>query len=109
VWNHLKVEPDFSIAYFDWPYYQTPYLATETFGPQLILSDQQIKKNIEDAFFWSPFVHSDDITVTVDGGVVTLTGTIGSWIAYEEAYNDAHESGASAVIDRLKVSGTSDR
>jgi osmotically-inducible protein OsmY len=105
--NHLKVEPDFSIVYYDWPYYsyyydQPPYFVSEI-GPQPNLSDEQIKKNIEDAFFWSPFVHSDDITVTVDGGVATLTGTVGTWIGYGEADNDAHKSGASVVLNRLKV------
>lgn len=102
--NHLKVEPEFSIGYYDWPYYSPlPYYVSETFGPQPYRSDEQIKKNIERAFFWSPFVHSDDITVSVDGGVATLTGTVGSWIAYGEADKDAHKSGATAVRNRLKV------
>jgi osmotically-inducible protein OsmY len=43
------------------------------------------------------------ITVTVDGGVATLTGTVGSWIGYGEADNDAHKSGAPVVLNRLKV------
>jgi len=38
---------------------QTSYYASGMFGPQLYLSDERIKKNIENAFFWSPFVHSD--------------------------------------------------
>jgi osmotically-inducible protein OsmY len=111
--NHLKVEPEFTIfnydwpyyySYYDWPYYNgSPGYFSETFGPQPCLSDEQIKKNIENAFFWSPFVHSDDITVSVDGGVATLTGTVGTWIGYEEADKDAHKGGATAVRDRLKV------
>jgi len=42
------------------------------FGPQLYLSDERIKKNIENAFFWSPFVHGDEIKVSVDGGMATI-------------------------------------
>jgi osmotically-inducible protein OsmY len=110
--NHLKVEPEFSIFYYDWPYYSyydwpyynlSPGYVSETFGLQPYLSDKQIKKNIENAFFWSPFVHSDDITVSVDGGVATLTGTVGTWIGYGEADKDAHKSGATAVRNWLTV------
>jgi len=32
----------------------------------------------------SPFVHSKDIKVAVDGGVATLTGTVGTWIGWGE-------------------------
>ena len=110
--NHLKVEPEFSISYYDWPYYssygwpyynQSPYYDSEIFGPQPYLSDEQIKKNIENGFFWSPFVRSDDIKVTVDGGVATLTGTVGTWIGWGEADKDAHKSGAAEVLNRVKV------
>jgi osmotically-inducible protein OsmY len=104
--NHLKVQPEFSVGYYDWPYYsydQPPNFVSETYGPQPFLSDKQIKKNIEDALFWSPFVHRNDIKVSVDGGVATLTGTVGTWIGYEEADKDAHKGGASAVRDRLNV------
>ena len=112
--NHLKVEPEFSIpyygwdygySYYGWPYYynEPPYYGSETFGPQPYLSDEQIKKNIKDRFFWSPFVDSDDIKVTVHGGVATLTGTVGTWIGWGEADKDAHKGGAGAVLNRVTV------
>jgi hypothetical protein len=74
VQNHLKVEPAYSLFYYDWPTYssydwpyynQSPYCFSEMFEPKPHLSDEQIKKNIEDRFFWSPFVDRDDIKVTV--------------------------------------------
>lgn len=108
----MKVEPEFLISYNDWPYYssyewpyynQSPYYASEMFEPRSYLSDEQIKKNIDDSFFWSPFVDSDDIKVTVDGAVVTLTGTVGTWIGYGEVDKDAHRSGATAVLNRVTV------
>jgi osmotically-inducible protein OsmY len=110
--NHLKVESELLIAYYDWPYdsyydwpryNRSPGYVFETFGTEPFPSDEQIKKNIEDAFFWSPFVDSDDITVTVHGGVATLTGTVGSWIGYGEADKDAHKSGVTDVLNRVKV------
>jgi osmotically-inducible protein OsmY len=111
VWNALKVEPASWVTYYDWPNYyyaspyggQTPYYASGIFGPQLYLSDERIKKNIENAFFWSPFVHSDEIKVSVDGGMATLTGTVGTWIGWGEADKDARRSGATGVVNRVKV------
>ncbi len=111
--NHLKVEPEVSISGYEydygWPFYgsyydwRSPYYVSEMSGPQPYLSDDQIKKNIEDGFFWSPFVHSDDIKVTVDGGVATLTGTVETWIGWGEADKDAHAGGASFVLNRVTV------
>lgn len=95
--NRLKVETDFVIWDYYWPYY-----AIETW-PAPLKSDEQIKQAIEKALFWSPFVHRDDITVTVDGGVAVLTGTVGSWVGYGEAAKDARKSGAATVINKLKV------
>jgi hypothetical protein len=35
--------------------------------------------------------------------VATLTGSVGTWIGYEEADQDAHKGGAAAVCNRLEV------
>ena len=110
--NHLKVEPEFGVSYYTWPddlgygwpyYDQSPYYISDVFGPRAFLSDQHIKRNIEDGFFWSPFVRSKDIKVSVDGGVATLTGTVGTWISWGEADRDARRSGATSVLNRVKV------
>jgi len=114
--NHLGVEaePDFfsyNQPYYDFetygpPYDFQPYEPPYGFGRFVsppVKSDKQIKKAIEHAFFWSPFVHRDDIRVKVDNGVAVLTGTVGTWVGYNEADGDARESGALEVIDRLKV------
>jgi hypothetical protein len=39
----------------------------------------------------------------MDGGVMVLTGTVGSSVGWMEAYQDAMKSGASTVVDRLKI------
>jgi osmotically-inducible protein OsmY len=123
VTNHLKADRDYSDYYYyddwpyysydDWPYYssydwpysyynQSPYYVTEVFG-QPYLSDEQIKKNIEDGFFWSPFVDRSDIKVAVNGGVATLTGTVGTRMGWGEVDRDAYKGGATQVIDQVKV------
>jgi len=123
--NHLKVVPDFTAADFDddygyysdydygyygWPYYsaspfysESPDYAYDTAGPQAYKTDAQIKKSIEDHMFWSPFVDRSDVKVAVDGGVATLTGSVGTWVGWGEAENDAHKGGASFVRDRVNV------
>jgi osmotically-inducible protein OsmY len=110
--NHLKVEPVYEASHYGysdyldygWPYYdQSPYYFTEVIGPRAFLSDETIKKNIEKSFFWSPFVRSKDIKVVVDGAVATLTGTVGTWIGWNEADKDARKGGATAVLNRVKV------
>jgi len=38
-----------------------------------------------------------------DGGVATLTGTVGTWIGWGEADKDTRRSGATTVLNRVKV------
>jgi len=97
--NRLKVEPPVAVLYYDWP---TIYPVAAFVGPQPYLSDDEIRSQIEDALFWSPFVDRDDVAVAVHGGVATLTGTVGSWIGYGEADKDARRSGAT-VRNQLRI------
>ncbi|MDZ7700397.1 MAG: BON domain-containing protein [Deltaproteobacteria bacterium] len=66
-------------------------------------SDFRIKTDIEDEFFWSPFVDGDEVTVTVEDGVATLTGTVDSWLEYNASANNAYEGGAVYVDNDLTV------
>lgn len=66
-------------------------------------SDAEIKKEIEDEIWWSPFVDSDDVTVTVEDGVATLAGTVDSWSEYRAAAANAYEGGAIGVENELEV------
>lgn len=119
--NQLEVVPDYWVsdyAYYPsydygyyggygsygWPYYnQWPYNNYQSYWTIPYRSDEQIKKNIESSIFWSPYVRSDDIKVTVDGGVATLSGTVGSWIGWREADRDARDSGATSVLNRVVI------
>jgi osmotically-inducible protein OsmY len=68
-------------------------------------SDWKIKNDVENELFWSYFVDSDDITVSVKNGVVTLIGTVDSWQELNAAINNAFEGGARKVESQLKVKG----
>jgi len=66
-------------------------------------SDLAIEQDIEDELFWSPFVDSDEVNVTVQGGVATLTGTVDTWADRSWAAQNARDGGAIAVHNQIKV------
>ncbi len=53
--------------------------------------------------FWSPFVDGDKVTVSVDDGVATLSGTVEDWSEHGAAIENARDGGATRVVDRLRV------
>jgi osmotically-inducible protein OsmY len=66
-------------------------------------TDREIKDDIESQLFWSPFVDGDDITVEVQAGVATLTGTVEDWDELLAAKENAREGGATSVITQLDL------
>jgi osmotically-inducible protein OsmY len=70
------------------------------------LPDQEIKDDVETQLYWSPFVDSQDITVAVEDGVVTLTGTVEDWSEWRDAEENAFEGNAKDVRNKLKIAGT---
>jgi osmotically-inducible protein OsmY len=66
-------------------------------------SDLALKDDIQSQLWWSPFVDSDDLNVTVVDQVATLTGTVEDWDEREAAIENAYEGGARRVVDRLEV------
>jgi osmotically-inducible protein OsmY len=48
-------------------------------------------------------VDSDDIKVTVQGGVATLTGTVGTRVGWAEVDKDAYQGGAIKVFNQVKL------
>lgn len=65
--------------------------------------NSEIKDDIESELFWSPFVDSDQVSVKVDDGTATLTGTVDSWSERLSAEENAMEGGADNVINNLSV------
>ena len=79
---------------YDWYHYSITY-------PDK--TDLRIKQDIEKELWWSPYVNSEDITVTVDKGEATLTGTVNSWMEYGAAQDNAYEGGAVYVHNQLII------
>lgn len=104
VHNHLSVH-DTSAYVYD------PFVDNTVSKDELIdyerrapsMTDAQIKNSIESEIWWSPFVGADDITVTVDDGIATLTGEVESWSERRSATENAYEGGATLVDNDLVV------
>jgi osmotically-inducible protein OsmY len=65
--------------------------------------DPFIKRDIESELWWSPYVDVDHVTVSVNQGVATLTGTVDSYLERDIAIENAREGGAKSVISQLII------
>jgi osmotically-inducible protein OsmY len=65
--------------------------------------DWEILADVRDELEWSVFVEHGNINVSVDDGIVTLTGMVDSWSEYDEAEKNAFQGGAKDVINNLNV------
>ncbi len=79
---------------FDWYDYE-PYYTFAT--------DAEIRDDIQGELWWSPFVDEDQVNVSVDNGVATLTGEVDTYSEREAARENAYEGGATWVIDKMTV------
>ncbi|HEX7226443.1 MAG TPA: BON domain-containing protein [Candidatus Binatia bacterium] len=68
-----------------------------------IQSDYETDRDIEQRLQWSAFVDESDVEVTVEQGVATLSGTVGSLAEEEAAIFIARQAGARLVRDDLIV------
>ena len=104
--NNLTVRKDYAPHIYD-PYVDDWYLGDYDWYRHDFrypkMSDAEIKDNIDDELFWSPFVDADDVNVTVDEGKAILTGMVDSWSEYFSAEENAYEGGAVYVDNDLIV------
>ncbi len=104
--NGLEVDsPESWIAYDPYvdDYYPYDYTWNDYAPYVTFRSDREIRLNIENEFWWSPFVDGDDVSVTVENGVATLTGTVDSWAERRDATENAFDGGAVWVDNNLMV------
>jgi osmotically-inducible protein OsmY len=103
--NYLSIE-DYEPYVYD-PYVDEWYLdAYDVYTPAPRYSwksDAEIREEIKDELWWSPFVDSEDVVVTMDDGEATLTGTVDSWSEYYAAEENAFEGGAVWVKNDLEI------
>jgi osmotically-inducible protein OsmY len=104
--NNITVEERYSSLTYK-PYvdeWRAPDFDWYYFEPEVTMKrDGEIKEEIKDELFWSPFVDADEVFVRVEEGVATLTGTVDSWTEYNAATENAYEGGATKVNNQLAV------
>jgi len=104
--NNLSVSDNndyYYYNYYGWNTYYPPYHVDVNYTYK---SDYAIKENIVDELWWSPYVNEDEVTVTVDNGIATLTGTVDTKREKVFAEINALEGGASEVENNLIVDYT---
>lgn len=82
----------------DYPWYHRVPIS-----PTTSHSDARLAAAIESQLWWSPFVDSDSVHVTVEDGRAILTGEVGSWSERAAAAENAFDGGAIWVENRLEV------
>lgn len=70
--------------------------------PQQV-STQEIRSGIERALVRSAEIDADNVNVETDGGHVTLTGTVRSWVEREEAEAAARRGGVTSVTNDIRI------
>ena len=65
--------------------------------------DQEIREDVKDELFWSPYVDAGQVSVTVFNGLVTLAGNVETLSERKAAEDNAYEGGAKNVINNLTV------
>lgn len=85
---------------YDWSIYDTArYNGAASAG----ISDAELKLDIKNQLFWRPYIDSDDVNVSVEGGIATLTGQVDSLREYEVAEENAFKGGAVGVINKINI------
>lgn len=89
---------------FGYPYYHGYAWYWYDYDPYYtVKTDAEIKDDIQDELWWSPFVDEDEVNVGVKAGVATLTGEVDTWSERNAAVDNAYEGGAIRVINKLTV------
>ncbi len=104
--NNLVVEYDRTpLAYdpyvYDWYPYDYGWYDYEPYATYR--SDAEIREEINDELWWSPFVDSDDVKVQVEDGVATLSGVVEDYGELDAAIENAYEGGAVWVDNDLTI------
>ena len=95
--------PELTVSrYYNYPwhssYYPWTYSATDH-----IKTDWELHDDVRDQLTWSPFTDAEDISISVNDGVVTLTGEVDNRLEKGAAEDNAYQAGATRVKNQLVV------
>ncbi len=100
--NEIQVDYDeltYDPMFYDWDVRDHDY----DYEP-IVIDDTDLREAIQSELTWSPFVSSVNVNIEVENGVATLSGTVLTETAKEEATEEAYEAGARRVVNELEVS-----
>ena len=67
-------------------------------------NNAEIQKDVQDAIKWEPSLNAAEIGVTVNDGIVTLSGTVDSYSKKLEAENvTKNVSGVEAIVEKIEI------
>ncbi len=67
-------------------------------------SNEVLQKDVQEAIKWEPLLHAAEIGVTAQDGIVTLSGTVDSYIKKSEAeHATKNVSGVKAIVEDINV------
>ncbi len=67
-------------------------------------SNEVLQKDVQEAIKWEPLLHAAEIGVTAQDGVVTLSGTVDSYIKKSEAeHATKNVPGVKAIVEDINV------
>ncbi len=102
--NNLKAAATSTPYVFDYDHlYYYPYGDQYAYNYSPLKTDFEIKRDIKNQIWWSPYVNNSDVDIAVDDGMAILTGKVDSWTEYFNAEQNAYDGGALDVDNNLVV------
>ena len=98
--NNISVE-DYDPFAFDRLLYDWDPIADDVDFMIVDRTGAELKEEVVSQITWSPYITMEDIDISVNSGVVTLTGQVDSSFEYNEATEEAYEAGALKVKNEL--------
>lgn len=101
--NNISVE-DYDPFAFDRLLYDWDPITDDVDFMIVNRTDAQLKEEVVSQITWSPYITMENINISVNNGVVTLTGQVDSSFKHNEATEEAYEAGALKVKNELTYS-----
>ncbi|MFW5778110.1 MAG: BON domain-containing protein [Bacteroidota bacterium] len=101
--NNIDVMDDLNRGYWDYYGWNSYYPPMQDLDIPTLKTDNEIKNSIENHIWWSPYVNTDDVEVSVNNGKAILAGTVETEQEKLFAEINAYEGGAAEVENNILV------
>jgi len=101
--NSIEVRDDDDYHYYDYYDWNSYFPIYQVDSKTTYMDDENLKKEIEDRLWWSPYINQDEITVEVDNGTAILSGTVKTRREKKQVLINALEAGSKDVKNNILV------